>query len=864
MAAWLSQGTLAYTDAAGSGRVALLPVSIISISLCVFAGAAAFWFVRSGVSPAPFMLLALIGIPWLPFDLPPALLLWSGRLAWLLWLIVMACLVPSFVYGVRPPARPQVTAGVLAFVIGAMAFWQVSPQVPGGDEPHYLVITQSLLNDGDLKIENNHRTRQYDAYYAGDLPPDYRVRGRDGQIYSIHAPGVSALVAPAFIIAGYSGVVVFLLIVAALGSALMWHLAYAVSGHAGAAWFGWAAVTFSVTWVFHSFTVYPDGVGAVLVLTGVWALHRADLERQTPDARLWPWLLHGAALAALPWLHTRFSVLAGGLGALVLLRLSAVSNPAAKAFVFLSVPSVSFIAWLGSFIAIYGTANPAAPYGGEAGGLEFVPDGFAGLLFDQGFGLLAYAPVLLCALVGIGIMLARPEWRRFALELLFVVLPYLLVVTHYPMWWGGRSAPARFFVPVLLWMALPAAAFLTAVHSRATRVSAAGAFVVTLFACGVLVFAQDGRLAFNEREASAVWLEWLNGNIDLPRALPMWFRAREAPLFGPLLIWSAAAGLGWMVVRVIGRTRRVRGRVAFSALAAAVYIAAATIAAAASWSFNDGSGRHSTPAQFDVLRRLSTDADVVAVRLAPGHRVDRATLASALHISPPRSTVPGGAGRNDRPLYALPGVPAGTYRLRPSAQSAEGWIMVGIGRDQFAVVTRRLDEGDTIEVDFPVDVRALLVRVDEDARRNIRGLSVEPLRIVLPEDRLTDEYARHAVRYGQATVYFLDERSFPEPEAFWVGGARSTQIVINPDEPRATATLHLRNGGAGNTLLISTPGWREEMRLAPGEERRLQVPMDHTRGATLFRLTTSSGFRPSDVNPGSRDTRYLGVWVKLE
>ena len=88
--------------------------------------------------------------------------------------------------------------------------------------------------------------------------------------------------------------------------------------------------------------------------------------------------------------------------------------------------------------------------------------------------------------------------------------------------------------------------------------------------------------------------------------------------------------------------------------------------------------------------------------------------------------------------------------------------------------------------------------------------------------------------------------------------------MIKPDEPRATVTLQLRNGGAENTLLISTQGWREEMRLAPGEERRVQIPLDHSRGATLFRLTTSSGFRPSEVNPNSRDNRYLGVWVKLE
>ena len=40
--------------------------------------------------------------------------------------------------------------------------------------------------------------------------------------------------------------------------------------------------------------------------------------------------------------------------------------------------------------------------------------------------------------------------RRLGLELLFVLIPYLLAVTHFAMWWGGTSAPGRFFVPILL------------------------------------------------------------------------------------------------------------------------------------------------------------------------------------------------------------------------------------------------------------------------------------------------------------------------------------------------------------------------------------------------------------------------------
>ena len=51
----------------------------------------------------------------------------------------------------------------------------------------------------------------------------------------------------------------------------------------------------------------------------MWALLRAEAERETPADGVQPWLLHGAALALLPWLHSRFAVLAGVLGVLILL-----------------------------------------------------------------------------------------------------------------------------------------------------------------------------------------------------------------------------------------------------------------------------------------------------------------------------------------------------------------------------------------------------------------------------------------------------------------------------------------------------------------------------------------------------------------
>ena len=87
--------------------------------------------------------------------------------------------------------------------------------------------------------------------------------------------------------------------------------------------------------------------------------------------------------------------------------------------------------------------------------------------------------------------------------------------------------------------------------------------------------------------------------------------------------------------------------------------------------------------------------------------------------------------------------------------------------------------------------------------------------------------------------------------------------MFQPDRPRATETLLIRNGAAENQVLIETGSWRDGARLGPGEERRIEVPLDQARGATILKFTTTAGFRPSAADPKSRDDRFLGVWVKV-
>ncbi len=232
-------------------------------------------------------------------------------------------------------------------------------------------------------------------------------------------------------------------------------------------------------------------------------------------------------------------------------------------------------------------------------------------------------------------------------------------------------------------------------------------------------------------------------------------------------------------------------------------------------------------------------------------------------VRTPRATVP----REDRALFTLPLVPAGDYRIRTQRTGGSGWLMAGVGagRDQFALITKPVAAFDEeIAVRFPVDVRALVVRGDEDASATVRGLEVRPISLRTGTSRVSDQIARRAVRYGTTAAFFMDERAFPEPAGFWVGGARETAVAFQPDEARAAVTLLVRNGPTDNVVTLVSAGWNDRLRLAAGEERSVEVPIGRDSGAALVTFTSSTGFRPGEVNPGSRDTRFLGAWVALQ
>ncbi len=862
-ALWVTAGVLSPAGSHATERIAVLPSVWIAVLLLLAATALALvpW------DPArlrPLYLSALLWLPWLPLPIPPAFLLWHGPLAWAVWAVVAGLLLVPVGRAWWPrvlaatPGRQIALAAVIAAVAYVAAAWRMAPLLPGGDEPHYLVITQSLLHDGDLKIENNHRRGDYHAYFGGALKPDYLRRGVDGAIYSIHAPGVSALVLPAFAVGGYRGVVIFLAVLSAWGAALVWRAAFRITGDPAAAWAGWAAVALSAPYCFQAFTVYPDGPAAVLVMTGVYALAFPEVLA----GRSWRPVAHGAALALLPWLHTRYAVLAGVLGVEIAWRLIAGGSAArerrgplrqmraAPVLSFLLIPVIGAAGWLWSFHAIYGEWNPAAPYGGYTqSSLANAPGGILGLLLDQQFGLLPNAPIYLMSFLGLGAL-----WhtrRRFASEWLLVVFPYVMAVACYHMWWGGHSSPARFVVPVLLPFGLAAAVQ----WSRGTP-PARAVFGVLLAASlaltAALVCVDRGALVYNVRDGVALWMERAAPLVDLPRAMPSLFKNSRAMTVVLAGAWGAAAVVSWFLSRWRAGAGEADATRACGALACTLMIGTSL-----GWFITEG-----TPIRggTGLLRVAAAAAARGRVIRLPWPRVEATGPAFAgVRVPSARpSEVPAGGL-----LYVARNVPAGQYRIVADGRSAlSGTLDLTVGQRVAPLVRATLDHTPPgllpIRLDLPAGAQVLTIGGDSAAAVSIDRLT---LQIDALSDGADARFAHRVVRYGNVAVWFLDEGAFAEPEGWWVGGRAAATVMLDAPRTVTTAALLVRNGGVPNRIALTVGSWSATLDLTPGEERPISVPL--VAGRARLMVSSAAGFRPSDVDPGSKDGRVLGVWVQV-
>jgi len=607
-------------------------------------------------------------------------------------------------------------------------------------------------------------------------------------------------------------------------------------------------------------------------MTGVFAL--VDLEERRPS--LVRWALHGLALAFLPWLHTRYVLAAGVLGACLVLRLIGARAWRSLA-AFLAIPVLSAAAWFSFFYVVYGRWSPSAPYGTYTQSqLSNIPRALPALLLDQQFGVLPNAPVYAIGLLGLA-LLFRVR-RRLAAELTLLLFGYMSAVSAYHMWWGGWSAPARFAVPVLLALGVPAAVFWKE-RTRAARAAGLVALGVSLLVTGSLTLAREGRLIFNTRDGFSRWLEWAGPLVDLPRALPSFLRDGPRVALLQSALWIVILSAAWWLLSLLTRRGRpsraqhaapvaqgagvTRSQAALPApvlAASTLFAVSVMIGLALNWSVTGTQPITATSAQLDLLRAFDPTLRPLGVVFRPPAFGAAADMVSRLRIA--RSTRR--PASPNEPLLALADLPAGRYEADAgSVAAARGEVLAFVGRSDRALERWVFEPGEArpqLVLDLPVAANAVTITGDERARATIPDLALRPVILVPPAERLIEERARRAARYGALAVFSFDDYAYLEEPGLWVRGSTPVSVVVAGERASGTARLLVRNGPVRNLVRLRAGSWSSAVALGPREERLVEVPL--ASGLALLEVRTETGFRPSESEPGSTDARYLGVWIE--
>ncbi len=373
------------------------------------------------------------------------------------------------------------------------------------------------------------------------------IRGKEGGVYTVLAPGPSLLLAPALRLDRWlnrrdgrtgrlaASVLLWNALAAGLVAALFLLLRDA-TGRPGLAAAIAGAAALAPPFLFYFFQFYPEMPGALVFAIALrWLLFRPWW--RTRDA----WAL-GALLATLPWLHQKFLPAWGMLAAWAALKLVAEMAPA-RALLGLCVPQAVTLYLFALYnFAITGSVRPDALFlawgpGGVSGAR--VGQGLLGLVLDARYGIVPYVPFLLLAAGG---LLLKGPLRR-AIPAMAV---YYATVAAADNWSGAVCNLGRYFMP-----AAPFAIALAGVAlARAASRPAVRAAALTLAGwTGIVAW-----LLWNDPHAANDCAQLLaratyaDGNAYIPNLfLRTW--ADGAPgLWARVAAWVAiAGGLGWWV-----------------------------------------------------------------------------------------------------------------------------------------------------------------------------------------------------------------------------------------------------------------------------------------------------------------------------
>ena len=329
-----------------------------------------------------------------------------------------------------------------------------------GDEPFYLLTTQSLLADGDFDLTNQYEEKSYQSFFdhPNGLWRQSEPKPDDGKLLSPHNPGLSFLVIPGFGLGGLVGAQAQLLVLAAATMALAFVLADRLTGRRALCWLVTLGVGLSATAFIYSTEIYPEFPGALALVLSLLVVTRSKTLGVADG------LLLALLLTIMCWLGIKYAFLSLPVSAYFLWKSDRDGRIALLAT---GAASAGFYAWF--HLHLFGGLTPYSVnvvYSGWSassilsGHVEWGERYYRlwGLFIDRRFGIGRWAPLLLAAVPGLALLaMGRPACRlALGLVVIQMLIATFVAITMMGWWFPGRTMLTvlpLFVVPVALVLA---------------------------------------------------------------------------------------------------------------------------------------------------------------------------------------------------------------------------------------------------------------------------------------------------------------------------------------------------------------------------------------------------------------------------
>jgi hypothetical protein len=602
------------------------------------------------------------------------------------------------------------------------------------------------------------------------------------------------------------------MVLGAASAALLWAWARSATGSAAAATAAWAGVCLGPAFAFNTFAVCPEVPLAFAVL----------------------------AVMALLWqFHHRLPASVLYLSAVVV---------SATVWVFLTRVDVSRLH------------------------LASMPLGLAGFLFDQEYGVFAFAPALLLGVVSAAAMARDLAMRKAARPLGVAIAVFLVLAALIAPWWSKSAMAGQLILPVFPLLGLPLAWWYHRTGAGSPRRAAAQLLIVIGAALTVAIMnaGKDVPLP-QEADGSSSVLQWVSHGWDVSSGAPSFVRAGTIGTLVRTSLWLGAFALFMWLCRSAAP-----GTAGRTALRTALYTTAICLATLMMAAHAPGAGAvifdPESRANARLLETFDSLARPLAVRYDPFSFVSPASL-------PPMFSFAATRGQRHDPqprrvlLNARFRLPSGEYTVELTGSPLAGKVpdpeiglQIGREGDPLETWPLALVPGGHWQRRFqvPLDSEFVAFRSSREVDATIASMRVSPVNVVETRRRFATPLVRSAAAFPSAKVFFHDTEVYTEADGFWVKGRSLARMTISKTASSSpTVTVSMHSGPRPNIVTVSTDRWTELVELEPNTTRRVEIPSDATEQFIPLTIAPGDGFVPAEVEAGNPDRRLLGVWVNF-